>query len=268
MSDLGNLEDLRLAEVVRVLAKGRNTGLVSVQDGARQAQIQLVRGRIVHAEAGRSRGRDAVLEACGWRSGRIVFVVGEHSLVQNVDEDSVALLDEGERVGEALHRLQQVITSDRLVFQWGPGPEDGEMRLPVGRREWRVLREVDGIREVREIVEASGFVRLDVLDVLYEFVQAGFLERTEIPKALKIQAPGLRNREEVAVDDAHLVDWQRNRRFASGVFRVEVRAGTGSHVATAVTLRPGLGDVITLPRALMAELRAQEGDEVYVRPLS
>lgn len=268
MSELGSLQDVKLAEVVRVLASARKSGLVTVLEGTHQGQIQLQKGSIIHSASGRLQGREAVLDLLGWKKGQISFVAGEQSFPPNVSEPTPGLIDEGERVGETFHRMQEVLTSDRLVFQWGSGPSDEGLRYAMGAAEWHVARAVDGIREVREVIEVSRVPRADAMRVLFELIEAGFLERAEIPKALKVQAQGLFGKEAAEIDERNLSDWRKNPRFSHGVFRVDVRTASGSHTGLPVTFKAGLGREISLPRPALNELGAHDGDEVFVRPIA
>ncbi len=268
MSELGNLQEVKIAEVLRVLVTGKKTGLVTIQDGAKQGHLQLEKGALVYSSAGRLQGREAVLDIFGWKSGQVSFVAGDPAYPANLSEATPALLEEGERVGETFHRMQEVLTSDRLVFQWGAGPSDEAKRLSVGGLEWRVLRAVDGIRDVREVVELAHVPRADALRVLFEFIEAGFIERAEIPKALKVQAQGLFGKEAAEVDERNVLDWRKNPRFAHGVFRVDVRTASGSHQGLPVLAKPGLGREISLPRPTLNELGVHDGDEVFVRPIA
>jgi len=268
VSELGTLQDVSIAEVLRVLGSGRNTGLLTVQDGTRQAHLQLERGRIVYAAAGRFQGRDAVLDLFGWKNGQMNFLAGEPSLAPNVEEPTDKLIAEARRSGETFHRMQEVITSERLVFQWSAGPKDEEARVSLGAAEWAVLRALDGIRDVREVIELSRLSRGEGMRILFELIEAGFVERAEIPRALRVQAHGRFGKDVAEADEHMLIDWRRNLRFGHGVFRIEVRASSGAHVGVPVAFRGGLGREIALPRPVIGELGVAEGDEVFVRPIA
>jgi hypothetical protein len=268
MSELGTLEDVRLAEVLRVFSQAKKTGLLSVQDGQRQARLQLQKGHIVFAACGRFQGREAVLDVFGWRSGQVAFLAAEPTLAANVSEPTDKLIDEAQQVGATFHRMQEVLTSDRLVFQWSAGAPPDDLHVTLGPLEWRLLRAVDGIRDVRDVLESAKVTRGEGLPVLFALIESGLVERAEIPRAVRIQAHGLFGKDVAEGDDGLLADWRRNLRFAHGVFRIEVRASSGGHVAVPVTFRSGLGRELVLPRPLLGELGAQEGDEVFVRPIA
>jgi hypothetical protein len=151
-----------------------------------------------------------VLDLFGWRSGQLNFVAGEPGLAPNVEEPTDTLIDEAQRSAETFRRMQEVITSERLVFQWAPGPKDEQARFTLAAAEWAVLRALDGIRDVREVIELSRLSRGEAMRILFELIEAGFVERAEI-RALR-QARALR--QDVAEADGA---WH-------GVFRIEVRA--------------------------------------------
>ena len=269
MSLIGTLGEVQLADVLRLFGTGRKTGLLSVSAAGREALVRLDRGTPVHAVCGRLAGDDAVLDLFGWTDGQLSFVPDEKAVEPNVTRTLDALIEEGQRDGHALHRLHGFFTSDRLVFQM-------VARLPEGAKavitasEWAVLRQVDGLRELREIVAEAGLPRRDVQRVLFALTEAGFLEKLELHRTLKAQAApgrfGATAPASAEVDARLEEEWRKATRFVLGVLRVEVRASRDRTALLGATFRPGLLRAIVLPRASFAELGLMEGDEVSVRP--
>jgi hypothetical protein len=268
MSLIGTLGEVQLASVLRLFGTGRKTGLLSVTAAGREALVRLDRGAPVHAVSGRLLGDDAVIDLFGWTDGQLSFVPDEKSVEPNVTRDLEALIEEGQRNGPALHRLQGFFTSDRLVFQMAARLPEGAS-LTIGASEWAVLRQIDGLRELREVLAGSGLPRREVQGVLFALTEAGFLEKLELHRTLKVLAParfGVAATSSAEVDDRLEDEWRRAARFADGVLRVEVRAARDRAALLGVTFRPGLLRAIVLPRATLAELALKEGDEVSVRP--
>ena len=56
----------------------------------------------------------------------------EAPVVANVSRGLDALILDGVRTGESVHRMHELIPTDRVVFQWGPGPVDLAVKLAVG----------------------------------------------------------------------------------------------------------------------------------------
>jgi hypothetical protein len=268
MSLLGSLDEVPLADVLRMLSGGRKTGLLTITAGTAQAVLHFQRGALVAAQAGRRQGDDAVLDLFGWTEGELHFTPEVTPAPPNVARAVDALVAEGTRRGGVLHKLHALVPSDRVVFQFGPGPTDDSVQRPVGRREWRVLRLLDGRRDVREVVQAAGLPREDVLLLLAAWSEAGFLERVEAQKSLRVQAQGLFGREGAEVDVRYDGEWRRLLPFAQGVTRIEVRTLAGRSTGLAVTFKNGLYRDVLLPRPALVELSLREGDEVFVKPLA
>jgi hypothetical protein len=182
MSLIGTLEDVRIADVLQVLANGRKSGVLTVMDEGRQTLLRFHRGAVVHASAGRLIGDEAVVDLFGWKRGQLAFVPEERSVPPNVTMGVDALIVEGLRIGETFHRMNELVSSDHVVFRLGPGPADPSVRHPIGATEWQVVRLLDGARGVGEVVEHTGLPRADVVRILFDLTEAGFLERVGLER--------------------------------------------------------------------------------------
>lgn len=269
MSLIGSLDEIKLADVLRLFAAGKKTGLLTVAGETGQGRVRFLKGEIVNATAGRFFGDEAVIDLFGWKEGQLTFVPEERSVTGNVTRSVESLVEEGLRVGEFLHRMRELIPSDRVVFQMAPGPADDGVRYTIGVKEWRVLRTLDGVRDVREVVETSKVPRDEVLRILFEMAQAGFLHRAEVQKLLRaVPHQGLFTAASASLDEKLGGEWTRFPRFAQGVQRVEVRTVGGRHLTLSVSFKGGLARDVHLPKAAFAELGIREAEEVYVRPVA
>jgi DNA-binding MarR family transcriptional regulator len=267
MSLIGNLSDVALADVLRLFAASGKTGLLTASGaGGRQTLVRLQHGAVVHATAGRLQGDDAVLDLFGWKDGQLAFVPEEKVIEPNVTLGVDVLILEGVRAGEAFHRMNELIPHDRIVFQTAAGPEMDKHYL-LGGKEWSVLRAVDGVRDVRDIQEASGLERPDVARILFELAEAGFLAPVDAQKTLRAQLPGRFAREAAEVDDRIEQEWRLMNRFLEGIGRVEVRNFSRKARRLPVSFRTGLGRDVVLPRSTFSELGLREGEDVHVRPV-
>ncbi len=267
MSLIGTLEEIQLAEVLRLFASGKKNGLLTVASGDSGAQLRFSKGSLVSASTGGLQGDDAVLDLFGWKEGQITFVPDDRLVAPNVTRDVDALILEGLRVGESFHKTRSLVPSDHVTFQMTPAPPEGG-QLTVGATEWKVLSLLDGIRDVREIVEASRLPRPAVLEVIVQMAEAGFLERVEVQKSLRAQSGGRFAKETATVDERLEGDWKRITRLAHGVLRLEIRSLAGRRVTLPVDYRAGLIRDVHLPRAILSELHVREGEDVKVRPVA
>jgi hypothetical protein len=267
MSLLGNLNEVKLADVLRLFATGRKNGRLTISGEDVQAVLRFQKGAIVHALAGRLHGDDAVLDIFGWGEGELTFVPDETQVTPNVTRGVDALILEGLRNGPTLHRMHVLIPSDRVVFQMGQGPSDPSAQCTLGAQEWKVLKRLDGIHDVREVVEATKIPRAEVVRILFELSESGFLERVEPTRALRAVPQGLFGKDAAELDLQIEAEWKHLSRFAEGVSRVEVKSGKGA-VVVAATFRSGLGRDVHLPRGILQELGLKEGEDASVRPSS
>jgi hypothetical protein len=269
MSLIGTLGEIPLADVLRLLAGGRKTGRLTVTDDTEQVVVRFQKGALVQANTGRRlQGEESLLDLFGWRAGQMTFVPEERTVTPNVQRELEALILEGERMGESFHRMQAVIPSDRVVFQLGPGPRESET---VSAEGWRVLRLVDGVRDLRELGEVLHLPRADLSWLAFGLLEAGLLERVDSWKSLRALSAGLTalfNKDAVEVDERLEGEWRKLLRFGAGVQRVEIRTTAGKSLRAAVGFRGGIQHTVVLSRALFSELAVKEGDDVEVRPVA
>ena len=182
---LGDLGEVRIGDVLRLLATGKKSGLLTLSDGGHQALVRFQKGALVHAASGRLHGDEAVLDLFGWKQGQLTFVPDDRPAPPNVTRTVDALILDGLRTGETVHRMAALVPSDRVAFQLAAGPADPEARVSLGAREWNVIRRLDGLRSVGEVVEASGLPRPEVVRILFELAEAGFVERVDPRRTLR-----------------------------------------------------------------------------------
>lgn len=269
MSLIGTLGEIALADVLRLLSSGRKTGRLTVTAEDEQVVMRFQKGALVHANTGRRlQGEDAVLDLFGWKSGQMTFVPEERSVTPNVQRDLDVLIAEGLTGGDTFHRMQEVLPSDRVVFQLGPGPR--EAAETVTGDGWRVLRLVDGVRDLRELGEALHVPRGELSRLVFGLLEAGLVEKVEPWKSLRALSAGLTalfNRDTVEVDDRMETDWRRLLSFGRGVHRVEVRTAAGKSRTAGVHFRSGIQSSVVLSRGMFTELAVREGEDVQVRPV-
>jgi hypothetical protein len=267
MSLIGTLSEIKLADVLRLFAVGKKSGLLTASASGQQALLRFHKGAVIHATAGRLQGDEAVLDVFGWKEGQLTFVPEEKVVTANVTHGVDVLIMEGEKTGESFHRMNLLIPTDHVVFQMAPPPGNGAAYF-VGATEWTILRVLDGVRDVREIVEATQLPRGDVARVLFEMAEAGFLEKVEMEKTARATAQA-RGKDGAELDVRFEDEWRKSLRFEAGVLQVRVRTlGGRRSVVLGVGFRSGLIRDIHLPRGTFAELGVQEGEDVLVRPLA
>src|SRR5262245_7698974 len=184
MSLIGTLQEMPLADVLRVFASGKRTGLLTASTVGREANVRLEKGAVVHAACGRLVGEAAVVDLFGWTEGQLTFVPDDKTAEPNVTTPLETLIEDGLRDGPLAHRVNTYFTSDRLVFQMAAQPPEDAI-CTMGPPEWAVLRALDGQRELRDVIAIAKLDRAEVQRVIFALADAGFLEKLELRKSLR-----------------------------------------------------------------------------------
>lgn len=265
MSQIGTLQDVKLADVLRLFAAGRKSGLLTVSAAGRQALVRFNKGGVVHAVNGKLTGDDAMIGLFGWKEGQLAFVPEERAVPPNVTRPLEALIEEGLRSGETLLRMKELLPNDRVVFALSTGPTAESAQVTLGPVQWRLVRLLDGTRDVRDLIEQGKVPRADVQRTLFELADGGWIERVELGKSVRVKLEG---KDVLAFDERLEQEWMRVPRFSQGVHRVELRTPSGRTLELPAVFKPGLFRDVHVPRGGLGELGVREGDDVTARPVA
>jgi hypothetical protein len=182
----GSLRELALADVLQLLELGRRTGVLRVADEARglSGDVALADGAVTGARLGTRAGtREADVQAivCALleaRVGRFAFVPALESVeapartpVRRVRVE--AILVEAARRADEWARLAGVVPHPAAVPTLAdPGVAEP---LTLDARQWALLTEVDGARDVVALAAALGRDPLEVAGALGELTRLGLV---------------------------------------------------------------------------------------------
>jgi hypothetical protein len=177
----GNLAQLSLLEILKLLSSEGQSGRLDLSDGATSGEIFLQDGNLVHAVTGAHMGEGAIYTLMGWLQGDFSFVPDVTAPEDSVTTATEQLLLEGARRVEEWGDIKKVIPSTDVVFKLSPTGSSGAVSLEP--EEWQVLALVNGARNVAEIAHNLGQDEFTVAKGLYGLVTAGLLEVGEKPQA-------------------------------------------------------------------------------------
>lgn len=176
----GNLAQLSLLDILRMLSSGRRTGRLDVRQGAKSGEIYLHRGLILHAVAGPQIGEDVIFMLMGWLEGEFSFTPDVPPPEQSIHTPTEQLLLAAARQAEQWADIKDVLSSTDAVFNISPSGSTSTISLkPI---EWQVLAQVNGERSVKEIAELLELQEFDVAKIFYSLTSAGLLFEVEDAK--------------------------------------------------------------------------------------
>ena len=183
----GSLHELALADVLQLLELGRRTGVLRVDDESRglSGDVALADGAVTGARLGaRAATREADVQAivCALleaRVGRFAFVPAFESLEQTGERTPVrrvrveAILVEAARRSDEWARLVDVVPHPAAVPML---IDDGAAELlTLDARQWALLAEIDGSRDVVALAAALGRDPLELAGALGDLTRLGLV---------------------------------------------------------------------------------------------
>jgi len=169
----GNLKQISLLDILRMLTSGRRTGRLEIQHAGKNGEVFIDQGIIVHAASGTQLGERVVYTLMGWLEGEFLFTPDVASPEKSIGTTTEQLLLEAARQAEQWEDIKDVLSSTDAVFNISPSGSTTTVSLkPI---EWQVLAQVNGQRSVAEIGELLDLHEFDVAKIVYSLTTAGLL---------------------------------------------------------------------------------------------
>jgi hypothetical protein len=176
----GNLAQLSLLDILRMLSSGRRSGRLDIRQSGKTGEIYLDRGIIVHAVTGTQIGETGVYTLMGWLEGDFSFSPDVPIPDRSINSTTEQILLEAARQAEQWADIKDVLSSTDAVFNISPSGSTNTVSLkPI---EWQVLAQVNGERSVVEIAEVLDLHEFDVARIIYSLTNAGLLHEVSASK--------------------------------------------------------------------------------------
>ncbi len=170
----GNLAQLPLRNLLKMLAAGEQTGRLELNSGVEVAELFLRAGVVVHATADAASGDTAVSTALGWANGGFRFEPGILPPEITITSPLEQLLAEGSRQLSEREMLRRVIPSPDVVprlAQRLPGES-----ISISAAEWEVLAQIGGDATVGQLARQMGRSDLEAVRAFYSLKMSGLIE--------------------------------------------------------------------------------------------
>lgn len=185
MAFQGSLSELPLPDILQLVAVSGKTGSFSIENDRDTGQIYLSEGQIVHAQAGRLSGEEAIYELAIWPRGEFVFQPGEISVPTSIQKSNTSLLMEAARRMDEWRLLAKRIPSTSLVPVFTE--EGGKTTVSLNPQEWAVVRKMDERRTIDEIAEALDSSPFEISKVVYGLIGNGLVGLADDSGRLDLQ---------------------------------------------------------------------------------
>ncbi|MFO8035126.1 MAG: DUF4388 domain-containing protein [Anaerolineales bacterium] len=170
----GNLDQLPLIDILKMLSSSDRTGRLSLSQGRIQGEIYLAHGSLVHAATGAQLGEQAVFTMMSWMDGDFSFTPDVEAPEESVELATEQILLEAARKNEEWRDIKKMVPSSDIVFKLSPTGSPETVSLEPA--EWQVLAQVNGKRSIEDLSRIVGRNEFDIAKILYSLTKAGLLE--------------------------------------------------------------------------------------------
>ncbi len=180
----GNLAQLSLLDILRMLSSSGRSGRLDVRQGSKTGEIYLRRGNVVHAVTGVQMGEKGVYTLMGWMEGEFSFTPDVEAPEQSIETATEQLMLEASRQAAQWGDIKDVVSSTDAIFNISPSGSTNTVSLkPI---EWQVLTQINGEKSVADIAEALDLQEFEVAKIVYSLTTAGLLhEVSDVQRTFK-----------------------------------------------------------------------------------
>ncbi len=182
----GNLSQLKLVDILRILNHNKRTGKLSLQFRNGSADIYFLNGDIIHAKTNDMFGENVIYEVLGIREGTFAFFPNISVKNPTINRPTSEIIDKAEFIDEDWEEVSKVIPDFNLVFKMTSG---SPKEISLNAMEWNVLRHINGKDSVKDIAEKVELNLLDVCKVFVKLYNAGLIEVAG--ESIEEQAPAV-----------------------------------------------------------------------------
>jgi len=97
-------------------------------------------------------------------------LISIHLSIENIILEATRKLEQWERIKQKIPALD-------LVFQMAEAPGEGERDIVLKPLEWKLLRKIDGKRDINELSEILDLTDFETCRIIYGLYSVGLLEK-------------------------------------------------------------------------------------------
>ncbi|MCK4777948.1 MAG: DUF4388 domain-containing protein [Actinomycetia bacterium] len=121
---------------------------------------------------------DTVFDLFRWETGDFEFLAGEVAEKEDigVSLSTENIIMEASRRIKEWERIKHKIPSLEIVFRMAEAPGEGERDILLKPGEWKLLRLIDGSRDINSFIRILGMSDFEVCKIIYGLFSVGLLE--------------------------------------------------------------------------------------------
>ncbi len=189
MALVGDIKSFKLNSLLQLITMEGKSGVLRIDDSARQAKCYFQSGRLYHCSLAKLTGSAAFFELLTWDEGQFAFDERGRIDLRTIYEPIDSLLIQASRLLEEWRVIKSQGPFEDEVFETTE-ELDRSADIMMKPDDWKVLRLVDGKLNSKQVAEKSGLGYLSTYRILFSLKSAGIirslkyklLDLTLIPK--------------------------------------------------------------------------------------
>ncbi|HMO53207.1 MAG TPA: DUF4388 domain-containing protein, partial [Tepidiformaceae bacterium] len=170
----GNLAQLPLVDLLKMLIAGGQTGRLSLSSGLDAGDVYLHQGTIVHAEVDTSWGEGAFAKLIGWPNGQFRFEPHVTAPDRSIEKPLDQLLAEAARIASEREAIRRIVPSPSVTVRMSrvaPGAS-----VTVDAADWEVLAILSEETTVSQVGAEFGWDEFEAMKRVSRLKLAGLVE--------------------------------------------------------------------------------------------
>ncbi|MDJ0835949.1 MAG: DUF4388 domain-containing protein [Acidobacteriota bacterium] len=266
----GNLSSVDIQDIVQLLNLNQSTGLLHIQSSNLQGLLYYREGDIVNAEVEGMTGSPAAYVLLSQSEGSFNFEIAEHQASREIHRSIHDLVLETARRKDTISKIRASIKHDNIVFLPLVDVRIPHLRKDFNEFELKLLSQLDGQTEVKNIIDKNKETAFEIFYVLYDLEQRGFLKRVDIYKILDVEPLKklFGKNTDVHISQEILDEWlEESMTYAECEF-VEIRTRHNTYGQVSLIVKPNVPpSVILVPPSIMKQFEVTRGEKVLVKPI-
>jgi len=266
----GSLQSVDIQDIAQLLNINRSTGLLHIQNSHVKGVLYYREGDIVNAEVEGMMGSSAAYALMSQGEGNFHFEIAAHDKSREITRSIYDLLLEAARRKDTIKKIRATIKHDNIVFMPLVDVRIPHLAKDFTEFEKKLLEQLDGHKEIREIINNNKKSAFEIFFVIYELEKKGHLKRVDIFKVLEV-APlkklfGKKN--EVYIPERVINEWQDQSMAYANCEAVEIRTNKMLFGEVRAHVKAGVeSGTIQLPKPIMDQFEVVPGDKVLIKPV-
>jgi hypothetical protein len=181
-TNLGDLAQVKLFDVLKPLFSGKKTGKVTLK-GKEGGELYLELGNVTHAKTNNAVGEYAFFSLMGLKAGKASFEPDQVPSERTISISTEQLLLNWSYRKQEWDKLKEVVPSTNAIFRLSvqKSPENKN----INADQWNVLALCNGTKTIAEISDALSWDEFRTSKIIFQLVQLGLLEKAEDQKPIK-----------------------------------------------------------------------------------